>query len=121
MTDFSLYMEDLAKKPSASGAWLRGPKITFDNLNHGTGPIEHISATEAMEAGGGPGPKPEYRGWNPKPALNITQKTHGEPVITFGKFKGKPMKWVRDNEPNYWEWALENVGFFAAQVEKANL
>lgn len=123
MTDFSLYMRDIAKKPSPSGDWLKGIKITFENMNEGTGPVERISAAEAMEIGGGKGPKEEYRGWHPISKSNGPAKKAAEsaPLMGFGKHKERTMKWVRDNEPNYWEWCVENIPWFAGKVEKANL
>lgn len=135
MADFGLYLRDVSKKPSPSGEWLRnGHSISKDDLKYARNGVERISASEAMEMGGGRGPSAEYRGWTPKfeganggkeATIKKGQtvgaaKTEGS-AITFGKYKGKPMKWVRDNDPSYWEWCAENINWFAAAVKKAGL
>lgn len=123
MTDLALYMSDVAKKPSPTGQWLNGPKISAEDLKRGRNGVEKISQDEAMAPGGGPAPKPEYRSWSPiekkSPAKPAGGK--GEPLMGFGKHRDKAMKWVRDNEPGYWEWCLENIDWFAGKVEKAGL
>lgn len=130
--DFGLYLKDVSKKPSPSGAWLReGPKITKEDLKYGKNSIEHITFNEAACGAGERGPKPEYRGWtsasegtygqNAKPK-KIERNDEGQgPQMGFGKYRTQPMKWVKSNDPQYWEWCLNNVGWFRSKVEKARL
>lgn len=128
MADFGLYLSDISKKPSPSGEWLKnGRSISKDDLKYARNGVERISASEAMEMGGGRGPSAEYRGWTPisektkeRPAIKEGLKAEG-PAMTFGKHKGKPMKWVKENDSNYWEWAMENIAWFPAAVKKAGL
>jgi hypothetical protein len=36
----------------------------------------------------------------------------GEEVIHFGKYKNKPISWVKTNDKSYWHWLQENVKGF---------
>lgn len=104
MTDFKRYLTDRATA-QISGEWRKGPCITFENLVDGKGAVQHISVDEFF----GRVKTPE------KPSKPAGQ------VMTFGKHKGKLLIEVKEEDPNYWSWALENVGFFAAVVKKAGL
>lgn len=131
--DFALYLKDVSKKPSPSGAWLtEGHKITKEDLKYARNGIEHITFEEAAHGAGARGPKPEYRGWTPKieggqygkkaSAVKKSLNTGSEgPKMQFGKYKEKTMEWVRDNDPSYWEWCLESINWFPAKAEKAGL
>lgn len=117
MTDFGLYLSDVSKKPSATGVWLKGPAISKEDLKHGRGGVEKISAQEALEEGGGRAPKQEYRSWSPAPKA----ENQNEPLMGFGKHKEKTMKWVKSNDPHYWEWCLNSIEWFSKKVEKYNI
>lgn len=34
-------------------------------------------------------------------------------VMKFGKYKGQTTEWIKQNDPRYYEWALENIRGFA--------
>lgn len=35
-----------------------------------------------------------------------------ENCLTFGKYRGKTLEWVQQNDPGYWQWMKENVKGF---------
>ncbi len=85
-------------------AGLKGPRITKDDLKRGTGIIELIPDGRLA----GPTPR-RYRA------------TRDNRVMGFGKHMDRPLVWVRDNDPDYWEWCVSSVRSFAARVRKAGL
>lgn len=78
------------------------PGISKQNLKFGTGIIEFL-------------PKNILKGGDENAPLDEG------PIITFGKYKGKSAKWVRDNDGSYWDWAVENVAAIRKISDEYNL
>ena len=84
-------------------AWKKGPGISRENLIKGTGPVEHISHEEAM----------------------MTTRSSGKPkkesgpnaLMGFGKYSGRTIGWVEENDPRYFDWVCENVKGFEDRVK----
>lgn len=67
--------------------------ITLDDCKNGTGQVEKI--------------KPE--------ALAPENKAG---VMKFGKNKGREFSWIKQNDPGYWGWMLENIEGIEKQIPK---
>jgi hypothetical protein len=85
--------------------WLKGPTITQENLKNGTGAIEKV--TPAV--------------WFSKTSGKPATSSKGPLKMSFGKYKGRLAIEVREDDPHYWNWALDNVDWFAKQVKDAGL
>lgn len=48
----------------------------------------------------------------PKDVLNPTRIEEKGQIVPFGKYKGKTIDWLRENDENYLEWLRENVKGF---------
>lgn len=97
MTDPGLYIHDRherSKKPN-DNAWKKGPKITLKDCMNGTGEMEKTTLKEMLG-----------------------NKFVPEDEMKFGKYKGQKLQWVKENDPNYWEWATQNVGGFDRLAKK---
>ncbi len=105
----SLQIELNRLNSNATGAWLQGPRITFENVSRGTGPVERIPAGEVFN---GSRPAQSTTAAQPPPALH---------VMPFGKHKGRPMAIVQDEDPSYWSWAIRECNGFEAKARKAGL
>jgi hypothetical protein len=87
---------------SATGWWRKGPSISFNDLKNGTGNVEHITSAKFFNT-------------------SDPEESRGEALITFGKFKGKPLSWVKENERNYWDWCRGNLDWFDKKVSKLGM
>ena len=45
------------------------------------------------------------------------QEMFDGPVVHFGKYKGRAVSWVADNDPDYIVWACKNVDHFLCPKE----
>lgn len=107
MTNFAQYLKDLPKA-QISGAWRKGPRITFENLKEGTGPIEHT--TGIIKEGYG------------HPAKNPAKMAEsGPPIMGFGQYRNMTMTEVKTKYGRYWDWCIENVKGFDERAKKARL
>lgn len=105
------FLNDRAKA-QLNGPWRQGPRITAENLKRGTGPIERVTAEEWFRAlGGGKPPAGQPKG---------AAQPRGD-LMGFGKHATLTLTQVRDTQPGYWSWALENVKSFRQRAEKAGL
>ena len=92
--------------------WLKGPKITAENLKKGTGCIELLERPEwikgpnSPKAGSGPGPA--------KPAQNPA-------IMTFGRYKGQLLADILEENPGYLRWAKNEIDGFAKKLEQAGI
>jgi len=64
--------------------------ILKSDLKNGTNEIAHISADEFF---------------------GRKSQTDGS-IMKFGKYKGKPKEWVKENDIGYYNWACENINGF---------
>jgi hypothetical protein len=111
---------DRLKPPSDE--WKKGPKITKEDLKYGKGNIEFISGLE-----GGSNKKfevknsalPHKTGF--RMPVKTSPKQSSSPIMNFGKYRDKPMKWVMENDSEYWQWCIENITNFEDRAIKANL
>ena len=105
-----------------SDAWKNGPKITKDDLKHGRGNVEFISKTEIQTEKTFQTKSttlPHKTGF--KMPVKTLPKQNSCPIMNFGKYRDKPMKWVMENDIQYWEWCIENITNFEDRAIKANL
>lgn len=103
-------------KSQRSGEWLQGPRISFDDVKHGRGSIQHVTADEWF---GRPAGSRQLDGCPPSQSPKVAQPPLH--VMPFGKHKGRPMAVVQDEDPGYWSWAIREVQGFAAKARKAGL
>jgi hypothetical protein len=122
---------------------LRGIQaISKENLLRGTGCVQHISAKEMKKT---PDKSDffrakayEKREADAKPAVaNITKpistkeisvprdkpsSTSGsKQLMQFGKHSSKTIEWVMENDEGYFNWATENVTWFAERLDKLGI
>ncbi len=112
----SLEIELNRLKSNPTGAWLQGPRITFDDVNRGSARVERITADEWFGRIGKNIGNPAA-GQSPK----VAQPPTVAHVMRFGKYKGRLMADVQDEDPGYWSWAIRECNGFAAQARKAGL
>lgn len=115
----------------STGEWFQGPRITWENLIEGNGPIQFIAPADLFfSAQAQPAPsqantqahRSAIRSAKPaspgpaKPARPASYVT-----MWFGKHKGKPLAVVREEDPGYWRWACREVGGFEKKAREAGL
>ncbi len=110
MTDFALFLKDL-KAADRSGEWRKGPTISFDDMNKGTGNVQRISSAEFFGKQIG---KSTGKSSSPTAAKSPT-------IMGFGKHRDRQMADVKARDPSYWSWCLRDVSGFAKRTEKAGL
>ena len=105
--------------------WFEGPRITSDDLKHGSGRIEKCSAREIFKgSGGGAGDGGAARTEQRPTWRSQTSVKKAPPkieVMLFGKHKGKPLSVIQDEDPGYFAWAVRDVSGFEARARKAGL
>ena len=91
MTDSLLYISDRHErnKNPKDDSWKKGPKITLKDCIDGTGEMEKTTLKDILG-----------------------NKFTPDNQMKFGKYKGKELKWVKDNDRGYWDWAIDNVAGF---------
>ncbi len=103
-------------KPQRSTEWLQGPRISFDDVNHGSGRIERVTADEWFGRIGKNIGNPAA-GQSPK----VAQPPTVVHVMRFGKYRDRPMSEVQSMDPGYWAWLIREVDGFEAKARKAGL
>ena len=94
------------KADRKSREWLKGNRITLEDLKTGRGAVERVT--------------PEV--WFSKSSMKSAAGAAKGPLrVNFGKYKGKLATEVRSQDPHYWNWAIDNVDWFAKQAEEAGL
>lgn len=113
MSDFSLDGFILHTNPTGeSKEWLKGPKITSENLKNGTGCIERLARPEWVKS-------PNSAGGAKSGG---SAKTEQNPAIMpFGKYKGQLLVDILEENPGYLRWAAENIDGFEAKLTKAGI
>ena len=84
----------MAKDWRTSHKWTEIIGISLDDCVHARGKMERLSIDEIFG-----------------------RKTGTSGIMSFGKHKGQPLEWVRDNDPGYWEWAKENIAGFKQTIK----
>lgn len=117
MSDFSLdgfclHPELRDKRKPVSTEWLKGPKITAENLKKGTGCVELLDRPEWVKSPNGA--KSAVSGGAAKPAQNPA-------IMPFGKYKGQLLVDILEENPGYLRWAVENIDGFGAKLTKAGI
>lgn len=107
MPDLAQYWQDLAAADKTERRWMEGVLISKADLKNGTGNVEIVTIGEWFGKGGG------------KSGGKTAEK--GPLKLNFGKYKGRLASEVQDEDPNYWNWAIENVDWFRDQAKKAGL
>lgn len=98
--------------------WLNGPRVTQEDLQRGGGVIERVTAKQWFDTRAA-----VTRG---AAANGLPHGSRGKPtaprnVMWCGKYKGRLMADVREDDPNYFAWACREMGGFRAAVAKAGL
>lgn len=112
--------------------WLKGPMITTDDLLKGSAVIERLDAAAWWRAAGQAVSKGQfYAGVNAARSATgagggarkaaTKGKAQGPLTIPFGKYKNRLAIDVREEDPGYWRWMLNDVAWFAAKVRAAGL
>lgn len=120
MSDFShdgfcLHPELRDKSKPVSMDWLKGPRITMENLKKGTGCIELMDRPEWIKAPNGvSAAKSATVGGMAKPGQNAA-------VMPFGKYKNRLLVDILEENPGYLRWAAENIDGFSAKLTKAGI
>jgi len=117
MSDFShdgffLHPDLRDKRKPVSTEWLKGPKITAENLKKGTGCVELLDRPEWVKSPNGA--KGAILGGAAKSAQNL-------PVFTFGKHRGKLFVDVLEEDPRYLSWAAQEIPNFREKLVKAGI
>jgi hypothetical protein len=91
MTDDLLYQIDKQKHKQNvdKNAWKKGPRISLKNCMEGTGEMQKTTLKEILG-----------------------NKFMPDDEMKFGKYRGKPLKWVKENDEGYWNWAIDNIPNF---------
>lgn len=109
---FSLHPELRDKRKPISTEWLRGPKITKENLKNGTGCVELMDRPEWVKFPNGA--KSSVSGAAAKPAQNAA-------AMTFGKYRGRLLVDILEENPGYLKWAKSEINGFAKKLEQAGI
>lgn len=126
MTSLARYV--LIDKPIAvgiTGAWMKGPAISYEDLNAGTGGIERIpagtlfAAPSKQGAGGSATPSGPYAVRAATREPSVAAKTVA--AMWFGKYRGRPMSEVQETDPRYFDWATQEVNGFEKAARQAGL
>lgn len=112
---FSLHPELRDKRKPVSMDWLKGPRITMENLKNGTGSVELMARPEWLKGPGNAGSaKTAAEGGMAKPAQNPA-------VFSFGKYKGRLFVDVLEENPGYLRWCRDEIENFEAKLRKAGI
>lgn len=117
MSDFShdgffLHPDLRDKRKPVSTEWLKGPKITAENLKKGTGCVELLDRPEWVKSPNGA--KGAVSGGVAKSAQNPA-------VFAFGKFKGRLFCDILEENPGYLRWCCSEIDGFEAKLRKAGI
>ena len=112
---FSLHPELRDKRKPVSMDWLKGPRITMENLKKGTGSIELMARPDWIKGPNSAGPaKSEAGGGMAKPAQNPA-------VFSFGKYKGRLFADILEENSGYLRWCRDEIEGFEAKLRKAGI
>lgn len=133
-TDLADAWTILDEQEEQANAWRKGPSISADDLRLGTGVIQRLPAnavalaaaqdrqTDQQNDGASPTQRQHNQGVGGAGQIGNSRPRPKPLVITFGtKHRGELAVNVRENDPGYWRWAMENLPFFAKQVRAAGL
>lgn len=120
MSDFShdgffLHPDLRDKRKPVSMDWLKGPRITAENLKKGTGCIELLDRPDWIKA-------PNSAGAAKSAGFSGAAKTGRNPaVFSFGKHRGKLFVDVLNEDPRYLAWAAQEIPNFREKLAKAGI
>lgn len=118
MSDFSyegfcLYPELRDKRKPVSLEWLKGPKITAENLKKGTGCVELLARPEWIKDPASQSVRGSVQNTGQSRSAGGSQKSVQNPAIMgFGKYASRLMADVEEEDNRYFQWCLENVKGF---------
>lgn len=117
--------DQIAADEAKRNAWREGSRITSEDLKRGNSTVVRISAVEAMghDGGGGysSGTRSTAGGGRAVTGSSNRPSTKGGVVMAFGKYRGRLMADVQDEDPSYFAWATREVPGFAAKARAAGL
>lgn len=101
---------------SVSGDWRKGVAVTSDDLRDGSAIVERVTSEEWFKgAGGGSGSTGRPAGAPQAGPKREWQPPKGK-VMGFGKYATKLMVDVREDDPRYWQWCIDEVNGFRAKA-----
>lgn len=109
---FSLHPELRDKRKPISTEWLRGPKVTKENLKNGTGCVELLDRPEWVKG-------PNSAGGAKSGGSAKTEQNPA--VFSFGKHRGKLFVDVLEEDPRYLSWAAQEIPNFREKLTKAGI
>lgn len=109
---FCLHPELRDKRKPISTEWLKGPKITAENLKKGTGCVELLDRPEWVKSPNGA--KSAISGGAAKPVQNAA-------VFGFGKYKSRLYVDILEENPGYLRWCVQEIDGFEAKLRKAGI
>ncbi len=127
MSDFShdgfcLHPELRDKSKPISTEWLKGPKITAENLKKGTGCVELLARPEWIKDPSSQSVRGSMQNVGQPRSGGAPQKSMQNPAIMpFGKYKNRLLVDILEEDPGYLRWAAENIDGFEAKLRKAGI
>lgn len=117
MSDFShegffLHPDLQDKSKPVSMEWLRGPKITKENLKKGTGCIELCARPDWTKTTGDA--KNTVGG-------GIAKKGQNAAIFTRGKYAGRLYVDILKENPGYMRWCRDELPGFCEKLTKAGI
>lgn len=119
---FSLHPELRDKRKPVSTEWLKGPKITAENLRKGTGCVELLARPEWIKDPADQSVQGSMRNVGQSRSGGAPQKSvQNAAVFTFGKHRGKLFVDVLEEDPRYLSWAAQEIPNFREKLVKAGI
>lgn len=120
MSDFShdgffLHPDLRDKRKPVSMEWLKGPKITAENLKKGTGCIELMDRPEWVK-----GPN-SVNGAKTGSGGGMAKSGQNAAVFSFGKYKSRLYVDILEENPGYLRWCCSEIDGFEAKLHKAGI
>lgn len=89
-----------ADRPYENAPWMKGAKITWEEIWQGLGSVEHCTLQQLLSG--------------------KTEKVQGE-TFRFGKYKGRLLADVAEEDPGYLRWACEEIPAVRSMATKLGL
>lgn len=127
MSDFShegfcLHPELRDKRKPVSTEWLKGPKITAENLKKGTGCVELLARPEWVKDPAGQSTQVSMRNRGQSSSVAAPQKSmQNAAVFSFGKYKSRLYVDILEENPGYLRWCVQEIDGFEAKLRKAGI
>jgi hypothetical protein len=119
---FILHPDLRDKRKPVSMEWVKGPKITKENLKKGTGCIELVAQPDWIKTPLAGLLQQSKRGVTHAIPVGPSQRSMQNPAImTFGKYKNKLLIEILEEDPRYLQWCVQEIEGFEAKLRKAGI